>query len=344
MDESGLSPLALHRCTDLAVRLPLREAREALAVQGLRICLSQLDRLTAAYTASVQALSEAELARLADQALERGPVNAKDSSPAVSVLQPRVPEPRVPEPRVMVAQVDGCFVLERDKPLPGQCEGREVKHALFYPLSSPGQRVDYAAPVPVAEFIGLAHGLMRHAHVRLTDRLIGVGDGAEWVDQVFESLGVRDRILDVYHAVEYLERVGAAGGWDQHKRTEERRRWCRGEVNARGWLEERAGDGAWDEQVRSNWSTAARQDWAYLVKHAARGEMEYLDFKGRGWPIGSGQIEGANKSVIGSRMKRSGMRWSRAGLARMAAARCAQRSVRALVSFEQARTNAFHPN
>ena len=46
--------------------------------------------------------------------------------------------------------------------------------------------------------------------------------------------------------------------------------------------------------------------------------MDYPSFRARGFPIGSGQVEGMNKSVIGNRLKRSGMQWSREGAARMA--------------------------
>jgi len=39
------------------------------------------------------------------------------------------------------------------------------------------------------------------------------------------------RVLDVYHAVEYLERLLVYWQWDEHQRLEERKRWYRGEVN-----------------------------------------------------------------------------------------------------------------
>lgn len=44
----------------------------------------------------------------------------------------------------MVVQADGVFVMERDKPVPGCCEGREVKQVLSYLNSSPGERDSYA--------------------------------------------------------------------------------------------------------------------------------------------------------------------------------------------------------
>ncbi|MBS3967327.1 MAG: hypothetical protein KGZ60_08765 [Truepera sp.] len=46
--------------------------------------------------------------------------------------------------------------------------------------------------------------------MRQDDVLIGVGDGATWIDQLFDCLGVEQRILDVYHASLYLEQVLAS--------------------------------------------------------------------------------------------------------------------------------------
>lgn len=51
--------------------------------------------------------------------------------------------------------------------------------------------------------------------------------------------------------------------------------------------------------------------WNYFNER--RGRMQYADLKRRGLPIGSGHVEAANKTHVGERMKRSGMRWSMAG-------------------------------
>jgi hypothetical protein len=51
----------------------------------------------------------------------------------------------------------------------------------------------------------------------------------------------------------------------------------------------------------------------YFVRHKAR--MRYASARRRGFPIGSGVTEGACKSVVTARCKRSGQRWSPSGLA-----------------------------
>jgi len=44
-----------------------------------------------------------------------------------------------------------------------------------------------------------------------------------------------------------------------------------------------------------------------------KSRMEYKRFRDNGWPIGSGVIEAACKSIVKCRLCRSGMRWTRAG-------------------------------
>jgi len=255
------------RVLDQCTRLPFREAREALEIQGLSLSLSHCERLTQGYAEVFEQASVEALKVLADLPL---------ASAAM-------------KPRTMVVQADGVYVLERDKPVPGQCEGREIKQVLFYPNSSPSERDSYASTAAIDDFIPLAHGLMRQAGVRQDDVLIGVGDGATWIDQLFDCLGVEQRILDVYHASLYLEQVLVAMGWDEAEREMERRAWLRGEVNGRDWLR----DFLPPPQVWLQWPSQAQTALRYLEQRLDH--MDYRNYQAKGWPIGSGQIEGALK-------------------------------------------------
>jgi hypothetical protein len=62
-------------------------------------------------------------------------------------------------------------------------------------------------------------------------------------------------------------------------------------------------------------SRARRQSFeaerTFFVNNQAR--MDYARFRRAGWPIGSGPVEAACKSVVKTRLCRSGMRWSRSG-------------------------------
>ena len=165
-----------------------------------------------------------------------------------------------------------------------------------------------------------------------------MGDGAPWIEGLFNTLGVKQRVLDVYHATLYLERVLLALNWADAEREAERRLWLRGEVNARAWFLVYLPP----PQVCSQWPAEAKTALRYLQQRLDN--MDYKDYKDKGWPIGSGQIEGANKSVIAARMKRGGMRWSPRGIPRMAALRSAQLSKRPLADFRETRLAAFHQN
>jgi hypothetical protein len=320
LDSSGLSPKTLLRVIDQATRLPFREAQQALEVQGLSLSLSHVERLTQSYGRHFEQSCQERLHELSELPLED-----KGRS------------------RVMVVEADGTFVTERDKPVAGSIEGREVKQVLFYPNNAPSERESYAAPLSADELLPLAHGLMRHAGVKKHDFLIGIADGASWLDSLFKNLGVNKRILDVYHAMEYLERLLVYGQWDEEDRLQERKRWYRGEVNGSVRLAELKEAVMEKLGEPATWSYEAQTDLAYLQTHAARGEMEYADFRKQGWPIGSGQIEGANKSVINARMDRGGMFWSRSGIGRMAALRSGQCSRHPLVGFHETRLQAFNP-
>jgi hypothetical protein len=63
-----------------------------------------------------------------------------------------------------------------------------------------------------------------------------------------------------------------------------------------------------------------RQALGYIWHNRRR--MDYAAFRHAGYPIGSGTIESACKTVVQARMKQSGMRWTRHGVQSMLALRC----------------------
>ncbi len=50
--------------------------------------------------------------------------------------------------------------------------------------------------------------------------------------------------------------------------------------------------------------------------------MRYDQFRDRGYHIGSGVVEAACKHLVGSRCKRSGMRWTKPGAQNILSLRC----------------------
>lgn len=206
---------------------------------------------------------------------------------------------------------------------------------MLYPYYRPSERYLLAKGCEASAFTPLVAGLLRAAGVRQQDELIGVSDGALWIERLFEYVGVTAQVIDVYHATDYLEEVMVALGWDAARRAGERQRWCRGEVNAAAWLEAHLPR----SEVWLAWPAEALVALRYLEARQER--MAYRDYRAREWPIGSGQVEGMNKSVIGKRMKQSGMQWSRAGASRMASLRAQHRARRPLTEHHTLRRRAF---
>ena len=123
------------------------------------------------------------------------------------------------------------------------------------------------------------------------------------------------KIVDYWHAAEHL--AGAADAL-----------FGKGTPEARAWYERYAtallerDDGARRVQrsiryylIHGRLSKAAREAVADELRYFSRNgsRMRYAEFRRRGWPIGSGPVEAACKSVVKARLCRSGMRWSRVG-------------------------------
>jgi len=147
-----------------------------------------------------------------------------------------------------------------------------------------------------------------------------IADGAPWIwNLVAEHFPERVEILDFYHAAERLHAVGkAAYGED----SAEARRFA--ETNQQRLLAGRA-----DEVLRSLRALRpARAEAREVVRKAIdyfqhnRARLRYDEFRARGYHIGSGVVEAACKHVVGSRCKRSGMRWTKPGAQSILSLRC----------------------
>lgn len=311
MDGSGLSPAVLKTVVYLGTHLSYRETQTALALQRIYLSLGQCEQKHHGYAAVYEAACKDQLRSQTEQALAPG------------------------GGQTWVLEADGMFVLERDKPYPGQCEGREVKQAVLFPLANPEQRHYLATAETVDGFALLLHGWQRLKGMRQDDTLITIGDGAPWLDGLFEDLGGSVRILDVFHACEYLDTVMLALCWDEPRRAAERYSWYRGDINARVWLKHYLPD----PEIWLAWDDTALNALKYLEQRL--NQMDYFDFREKGYPIGSGVIEGAASSVIAARMRRSGMRWSHSGINRMATLRAEFASYRPSLDFRAVRLTAF---
>lgn len=311
LDASGWTPEALERLLDLSVRLPFEEAAIVARSFGLKISSSELERLSRAYGDASRTTVQDALHAAAEADTETRPTRPG---------------------RVMVLQSDGVYALGR--PEDGACPGIEVKSCVLYPQNAPKERWMLADVTEARVFQDQVHGLLTLANVMPTDTLIGLSDGANWLDAMFNTLGAT-RITDVYHATEYLETVMITLGWSEERRAGHRRTWYRGQINARDWLKRYQPQPG----ITNTWDDEAITALRYLTNRVD--SMDYATYTKNGWPIGSGQIEGMNKNVIGTRMKRSGMHWSRSGAARMASLRAQHCARHPITTFQHLRYQAY---
>ena len=168
----------------------------------------------------------------------------------------------------------------------------------LYPLAEMG---------PLIRRQGAQVGLDRaEVWVALTDGGAGLED---FVRLNFPRVGAV--ILDFYHAAEYLAQLAAAlFPADELAALEQTKAWSR-------LLRDEGGDvmigvlEAWAWPSRSGLAAVREDVLGYFRNQVAR--MDYPSYEANGWYIGSGAVESACKTVVGQRLKGSGMRWGEHG-------------------------------
>ena len=147
-----------------------------------------------------------------------------------------------------------------------------------------------------------------------------LGDGAEWIWNIAdEHFPCAIQIVDLYHAREHLWNLARKLHPSQEA---QQKRWVMRQQHKldSGQIEKlvrslRAIDAATPELLKTLQTEAD-----YFEKNAAR--MRYPQFRRQHLFVGSGVIEAGCKTVIGSRLKQSGMFWTVRGANAILALRC----------------------
>ncbi len=134
-----------------------------------------------------------------------------------------------------------------------------------------------------------------------------VSDGAalEWVD-LDRYLPLRVEILDFYHVLERVGEIARAMHPDAPQSANAWQAAMKKELYEIGPWELLRKLVAW-EPASAEAQGVRRVQLAYFQKQQDR--MRYPEYLRRGFPLGSGAVEGACKHVVVDRMRRSGMRW-----------------------------------
>ena len=145
-----------------------------------------------------------------------------------------------------------------------------------------------------------------------------VSDAAQGIRKEIDTNPLFDdfeKIVDFYHATDHLSNAAEAifgkGNPEGDAWYESKRRVLLEDVDGlekvyRSLL-------YFQKRYRYTKDRKAALDKEVVFFRNNRDRMEYRRFRDNGWPIGSGVIEAACKSVVKCRLCRSGMRWTRTG-------------------------------
>jgi hypothetical protein len=214
--------------------------------------------------------------------------------------------PYGPAPRPVALGFDGIM-------FPTWEGNKEARCATIYepdwdagrtPEGEAGLRKEYLATTDSRE--SLVRAACARARARAGGGIVAVvcdGAALDWVD-LDPYLPLRVEILDFYHVLERLGEIaqaiapeGAAATW---------RAAMRQALLEQGPQPLLAALRAWEPAGESA-AEVKRVQLAYFERQQAR--MQYPEYLRRGFPIGSGAVEGACKHVVADRFDGGGMRW-----------------------------------
>lgn len=316
---ASLSPGLAKMTARAAAAVPFARAAGLLSeLAGIELTVKRVER-------SAEATGTAAAAAIAARA-------EAISSRRVLPLPP--PDP-VPDMLYIAVDGTGVPVVAREaegrkgKAADGKARTREVKLAcLFtqttltddgYPVRDTASTTYLETFQPAGQFGQLvnAEASRRGAdHIR---QLVFLGDGAAWIWNLAGQLfPAATQIVDLYHAREHLHELAnlaarlLAGHRDE---------WLAARLDEldSGNIEAILAAGR-DLNFRGSLSGERNKALAYFASNAHR--MRYQHFRDLGMFVGSGVVEAGCKSIIGQRLKLSGMRWTIHGATSIATLRC----------------------
>jgi len=329
-------------------RLPLDEALGL--IQGYSPGLARLmcwgGTQSVSYPAASEALRRYGSLEVDPRQIQRL-VNEMGPDLAEELDRPVLTEASAAAPTIYVS-VDATGVPMRSKELAGRkgkqpdgsAKTREAKLGCIFTQhhldeqGRPWRDLDsttYVGALETAEEFGYRiHREATRRNVFEAAKLIFIGDGAAWIwEQAKKHFPTAVQILDFYHASEHLKLLAEAlEPSDENAVRSLLERWQ--ECLRQNQLDQVIADVCARMPRQGSRRKSANQQMAYLETNRHR--IQYGTFQKHGWFIGSGVIEAGCKTVIGQRLKQSGMLWSLPGAQNVLTLRCATSSRR----FDQA--------
>jgi len=195
-----------------------------------------------------------------------------------------------------------------------------------HPIRDPDSTTFVGAIEPAEAFGWRMYGEARRRGLARAQRVVILGDGAEWIRNLAEMhFPQAIPIIDLYHARQHVSDLcRELFGSDEKKMERRRRRWWA--LLDAGRVEAVVAQAHLSLPQDPTLQKAAKVEIRYLDKNKER--MRYKKFRAQGLFVGSGVVEAGCKTVIGHRLKQSGMEWSVRGANAILALRCVMKSNR----------------
>ncbi len=214
----------------------------------------------------------------------------------------------------------------------GRARTREVKVGTVFTHRKPDQpdqrpERDYASTTYLAAIVSADQfgPLLRAEALRRgmagAKVVVFLGDGAVWVWKLARlNFPQAVCILDYYHACEHLNLLSAALYGEGSPFAKKRyRQWRKALLKDK--IAQVIAQAKTDLPAKAQARKSARKQIGYFERNRSR--MLYQSFRAADYFIGSGVVEAGCKTVVGQRLKQSGMLWSRKGASHLLAVRCA---------------------
>ena len=301
-----------------------KDGREDLRIYaGLDVSAKDVERVAEGIGQQMESWSERE--RQETLSREEHPEPEKD----IPVMYVSYDGTGVPMTRPELAGVKG-------KQPDGTAKTREAKLGCVftqtkideegYPIRDP-DTTTFVGAIETAETFGWRiYGEARRRGLSQARKVVVLGDGAEWVKNLAEwHFPQACLIIDLYHARQHVSGLcRILFGSTEKKMERQRRRWWA--LLDAGRVENIVLQARRHLPIDPDLKTAAEAEIKYLDKNKER--MRYAEFRAQGLFVGSGVVEAGCKTIIGQRLKQSGMEWTVRGANAIIALRCVMKSNR----------------
>jgi hypothetical protein len=320
---SSFSPGVRRMMGRVGAKQPFEQGRADLQeLAGVLVKTKQVERVSVQLGVQFEALCQRE-----QQAILSGKL--APLLPPVPILYIAIDGTGVP---VVPRETEG----RRGKDATGKAKTREAKIGCVFTQTKQDEEgypvrdedsTSYVGAIETAEiFASRIYAEAVRRGLRQAQKVVVLGDGGPWIWGIAaQCFPGAIEIVDLYHAREHLANLGkvvygSTGG--------EARQWAA----ARG---KQLDDGEVEALITSMKRLRPRQNKAgeevgkaihYFQSNKER--MRYAQFRQQGLFVGSGVVEAGCKTVVGLRLKQSGMRWTVHHANAIIALRCCQLSRR----------------